>query len=295
MLLSRTLLLKEPNGALHSLDELFALADAMEREAASKYEELSTAMNEQGRQDLAAVFAELAAAEREHVEGVSKWSQSRLGRPPDPTDVRWQVPATFDPDATREIKASRLISPYQALAMAVQNEERAFAFWSYMAAFAKDPDIKAAAETMAGEELGHVATLRKERRHAYRSERSPRHHRPEGDAESTADKVDARTLELRLAAQFYDLDRQPSDAKANRLRELREETFRMSDEVAGIGKFPAEILRRDPYAIAEALADAYLEAAETATDQDHVDLLQRMAAKAIARLAWLRSLVNVNN
>ena len=47
MLLSRTLLLKDhPKGILHSLEELFALANAMENEAARKYEELATAMAE---------------------------------------------------------------------------------------------------------------------------------------------------------------------------------------------------------------------------------------------------------
>ena len=38
------------------------------------------------------------------------------------------------------------------------------------------------------------------------------------------------------------------------------------------------------------LADAYLEAAESSEDQTQVVLLQGFAEKAIARLAWLRSL-----
>ncbi|WP_234685868.1 ferritin-like domain-containing protein [Bradyrhizobium monzae] len=292
MLLSRTLLLKDqPKGTLHSLGELFALADAMEREAALKYDELAGAMREQGRQDLAGVFAELAAAEREHVGSVARWSQSRLGKLPDPALVRWQAPETFDAEATDEIKASRLITPYQALAMAVQNEERAFAFWAYMAAFADDDDIKTAAEAMAREELGHVATLRRERRRAYHREH-PRSSdgatlRPAGVGK---DRVDARTLELRLATQLDALEHHPWGAAGNRLRELREETLGMSEEAAGIGSFPTAFAAHDAQAIAEALADTYLEEAENAGDQERVDLLQRMAMKAIARLAWLRSI-----
>ena len=65
----------------------------------------------------------------------------------------------------------RLLSAYRALSMAVRNEERAFAFWSYVAAHAGDADIRHAAETMAHEELGHVATLRRERRSAFHAER----------------------------------------------------------------------------------------------------------------------------
>lgn len=49
------------------------------------------------------------------------------------------APETFDSDAAAEIKNSKLLTPYRALATAVRNEERAFAFWSYLAAFADDP------------------------------------------------------------------------------------------------------------------------------------------------------------
>lgn len=288
MLLSRALLLKDhPKGTLHTLDEMFALADAMEQEAARKYDELANAMAEQGRRDLAVVFADLSEAEKEHVESVSRWSQSRIGKAPDASLVRWRAPETFDAETVAEIKASRLLTPYQALAMAVQNEERAFAFWSYMAAFAEDPEIKTASETMAREELGHVATLRRERRRAYHRE----HQRDTTPRTGVADNmIDARTLELRLATQLDGLAHHPWDAARDRLAELRTETLRMSDEAVGIGRFPAEFAARDAQSLAELLADAYLEEAEAAGDQQRVDLLQRMAMKAISRLAWLRSI-----
>lgn len=52
MLLSQTLLLKDhPKEIPYSLEEMFALAHAMEREAARKYDELATAMQEQGLRD----------------------------------------------------------------------------------------------------------------------------------------------------------------------------------------------------------------------------------------------------
>ena len=297
MLLSQTLLLKDhPKGTLHSLDELFALANAMEREAANKYNELSTAMLHQGNRDLAAVFAELAAAEREHVDSVARWSQARLGKLPNPDLVRWQAPETFDLEMTREIKESRSITPYRALAMAVQNEERAFAFWSYMAAFADDPGVKTAAEAMAREELGHVGTLRKARRLAYRREHPRKTDQTmQPGAEVTPVQMDAKALELRLAAHLDDLNHPPSDAAANRLREIREETLGMADEAIGIGKFTVEITQRGALAIAEALADSYLEAAENADNQARVDQLQGMAMKAISRLAWLRSIAGAHD
>ena len=294
MLLSQTLRLKDhPKGILYSLEEMFALAHAMEQEAARKYDELATAMQEQGLRDLSAVFANLAVAEREHVDSLTRWSQSRLGKPPDPNLVRWRAPETFDAEATAEIKASRLITPYQALAMAVQNEERAFAFWSYMAASAKGSDIKSASEAMAREELGHVATLRRERRRAYHRERSHAKCPTELRHASSAEiGVNARILELRLAAYLDSLMHRSSGAAGSRLRELREETLLMAEESAAIVNLRAEFAEFDAQALAEALADAYLMEAENAGDEERVDLLQRLAMKAIARLAWLRSMAD---
>lgn len=285
MLLSRTLLLKnEPAGTLHSLDELFALADAMEREAANRYSELADAMAAQKRDDLATVFAELAAAEREHVDSVTRWSRTRRGKAPDPSLVRWEAPETFDTETMAELKASHLLTPYRALSMAVRNEERAFAFWSYVAAFTADAEIRRAAEAMAREELGHVATLRKARRRAYHRE----HDLPEGRVASRP--VDAGALESRLATHLAELEAGLEGLSRNRAHELREETTEMAAGAAGFGTFPAALQDSDTQALAEALTDAYLDGAERSDDAARVEALQALAARAIARLAWLRSL-----
>ncbi len=290
MPLSRTLLLKaEPAGDLHSIDELFALANAMEQEAADKYTELANEMRLQNRPDLAAVLTQLAAAEREHVDHVTRWSQSRLGKPPDPALVRWEGLETFDRESAAEIRTSRLMTPYRALSIAVRNEERAFAFWSYLAAYAVDPEIKQAAESMAREELGHVATLRRERRRAYHSEM--RASAPGNVAAGqVTDHVDARVLERCLAVHLAALEHRVVGAAANRARELVQEATRMSAEASGFGRFPGNLEQGDAQTIAEALADAYLDGAENSDDPGRLEILQTLAERAIARLAWLRVL-----
>lgn len=284
-LLRTSLLRAEPASTLQSLDELFALANAMEQEAATKYAELAEEMQRQDRPDLTGVFRDLAAAEREHVDSVQRWSQSRRGKLPDPALVRWEAPETFDSSATAEIKASKLMTPYRALAMAVRNEERAFAFWSYLAAFAADSEIKAAAEAMAAEELGHVATLRKARRRAYRQE--PDAVRP---GEAPAERIDAGVLERRLASRLDQLEGAFDLVQTSRIRELADEARSMSGQADGFGRFPASLEQRDVETIAEALTDAYLEAAETSDSPAHLETLQALAGRSIARLAWLRSL-----
>lgn len=289
-LLRTSLLMSEPAGTPESLDELFALASAMEEEAANQYTKLAEDMRRQNKGSLAEVFAQLAAAERGHVDSVAGWSRSRRGKAPDPALVRWEAAKIFDAETAREIGTSRLATPYRALAMAVRNEERAFAFWSYVAAYSRDSEIKQAAEAMAREELGHVSTLRKERRRAYHREHEETERR--GHRDTGLMPIDARVLELRLAAQIADLERGLGGAAAVRTRELVEETMKMSREAEGIGKFPASFEQKDAEAISEALADAYLEAAESSHDQTQVAVLQGLAESAIGRLAWLRSLAS---
>ncbi|MGY3448292.1 ferritin-like domain-containing protein [Bradyrhizobium sp. USDA 4353] len=288
MLLSRTLLLKsEPAGNLNSLDEMFALANAMEQEAADRYTELSEEMQRQGRGDLADVFADLAAAEREHVDSVVKWSHARTGRAPDASLVRWQAPETFDANAVAEIESSRLMTPYRALSMAVRNEERAFAFWSYLAAYSDNAEVKSASETMAREELGHVATLRKERRRAYHRENDAKR---ASLAVTSGAPVAAGQLEHRLAELLGEMATRRRGPQADRMRELAQEAAAMATDGADLIRLPAALAQADAPDIAEALADAYLDQAERATEPAQLDLLQRLAAQAIARLAWLRSL-----
>jgi rubrerythrin len=281
------LLRAEPAGTIHSADELFALAHAMEQEAAARYAGLAEEMRSQGKVDLATIFENLAAEERSHVDSVVRWSKSRVGGPPDSTRISWEGPETFDAQTISEITSSALMTPYRALSMAVRNEERAFAFWSYVAAHADQGEIKRAAETMARQELEHVAKLRKERRRAYHEER--RRERPSDDSMST-DEIDAGILEAKLAEHLERLSAGLGGAAADRAEELLEETRRMSTEASGCGRFPAEAEQRDPQAIAEMVIEAYLEAAEVARTQSELHRLQDLAQHSIARLAWLRAL-----
>ena len=128
-------------------------------------------MRHEGNPVLAEVFERLSVEEKGHVEGVMRWSESQRGTAPDPALIRWQLPETFDDEGISTTNP-RLLSAYHALAIAVRNEERAFAFWTYVAAHAGTSEDWQAAEAMAHEELGHVAILRRERRRAFHAERS---------------------------------------------------------------------------------------------------------------------------
>jgi rubrerythrin len=149
----------EPFIRIGSLEELFAVAAAMEREAIAGYSELARRMDEEGRPELAEVFERLVAEETSHLDNVGIWSQRMTGREPDLSALRAEPDATFDDEGAGTV-APELVDAYRAFSIAVRNEERAFAFWTYVAAQSTLPELQKAAEQMAREELDHVARLR---------------------------------------------------------------------------------------------------------------------------------------
>ncbi|WP_262268342.1 ferritin family protein [Microvirga yunnanensis] len=283
------LLKDEPPDAVRSLEELFAIAAAMEHEAATRYAEIAERMRREGNPKLADVFERLSADEQGHLDGVVHWSQKTKGHDPDPARIRWELPETFD-DEGAATTDPKLLGAYRALSMAVRNEERAFAFWSYVAAHARVPEIQRAAETMAHEELGHVATLRRERRKAFHAERRPLGRR---QADDDGGK-DLAALERRLADLLDPLATQASPQERERLEGFAAEARRNADELAqSLIAMPGDRSIAgppdDPVALAELLTDRYLEAGDALRDEEALRRVQAMAGRAIARLAWLRS------
>ncbi|MDF2766621.1 MAG: rubrerythrin family protein [Rhodospirillales bacterium] len=279
----------EPPRPVSSIEELFAIAHAMEHEAASRYAELALRMRGEGNAQLADVFDRLAADERGHLDSVVHWSERESGRVPDPARVQWDISHTFD-DEGAGTTAPSLLTAYRALSMAVRNEERAFAFWSYVAAHARSADVRRAAETMAHEELEHVATLRRERRRAFHAQRSI----PSGATERREVVADLERLERRLAQRLEQMAETAEPDEAERLRDAARNALGTAGQLA-IEPLPIDVKASpgedpdDPVALSELLVDLYLEAAERIRDEAALDRAQRLAGGAISRLAWLRA------
>jgi rubrerythrin len=150
-----------------SADELLAVAAALEREAAARYRALSARMARQGDASMAAQFDLLAGIEDRHASHVAERGEALLGHAPLPRNAGWDLPSNYDEEEAR----GAMLGAYQALAFAVRNEERAFVFYTYVAAEAKDPGVRALAEELARDELEHAALLRHQRRRAFHTER----------------------------------------------------------------------------------------------------------------------------
>ena len=140
--------------SIQSAAELYAHAIAIEREAAERYSELAERMDDEGREELARVFAELAQMEAEHLETLERRTAG-LALPGIPADrYRWLEEGA--PETARRELVFRLMTPRQALAIALAAERRAEAFFEEVSWSAADPALRALAREMLAEERAHV-------------------------------------------------------------------------------------------------------------------------------------------
>jgi rubrerythrin len=153
--------------AIGTVDEMLAIADAMERAAVRRYTMLGECMRQVGHNDVAAVFDSLVAEEQSHVESVGRLAQAKHVALSTANIGDRSLPDAFN---LSEAGPAAMLTPYRALSAAVRGEERAFAFWAYVASEATSEDLRVQAEAMARQELVHAAKLRHARRLAYHAE-----------------------------------------------------------------------------------------------------------------------------
>lgn len=264
-----------------SADELLAVAQALEREAAARYRALSARMARQGDSSMAAQFAVLAGMEDRHASDIAERGQALLGHAPALPSAGWDLPPTYDEEEAR----GAMLGAYQALAFAVRNEERAFVFYTYVAAEAEDPEVRALAEQLARDELQHAALLRHHRRRAFHAERPV--------AAEIPQSVDA----LRRLAQRW--DRQAAAAHAALAKALDEvgETedaaiFRRlaAQEAEAAAGAVGDVIPKlrsaaDGLRLLEEAFDRCASIGEKSNDERVVAEAQRLAGERIARLA----------
>jgi rubrerythrin len=278
-----TRLTSEPTASIRSMDELLAVAMAMERESADRYASLAERMRAAGQQELAGVFDRLVREETGHIEMVAAWSQQVIHKPPEILSPEAAPPDVFDDEAIGLV-SPELLDAYRSFAVAVRNEERAFAFWSYVAAHGASLEIREAAERMALEELEHAKILRRERRKAFFKARRPR--------PLVREPYDLASLEMEVCRRLEEY----ADVNGNKheYRNLAREAHTLSLDLASdplqdpapVGPPPPRSLD----ALCEWLADYYINAGEHLLSQAARDRAQALATIAVRRLAIVRDL-----
>lgn len=279
-----SLLTSEPAAPVRSLDELLAIAYALEHEAAEHYTRFAVQARQEGLPHLGQLFERLAAEERHHEQYVQAWSQQRSGKMPDTAALRWAPPETFDVAAGVELASSRLGTTYRILAVAVKNEDRAFALWSYIAAHAETNDLRTAAEAMARTELQHAWQLRRARRAAYHAEDRRQH--------AGAPTLEKLAVDEARLADFLDHAASANVGAGSELRRLAQEARRIAAQLSKLDGSAARIARgpTDILTLAEGLVEDYLEISDRSGDEIIVAQAQTLAEQAVLRLAQLRAM-----
>jgi rubrerythrin len=145
------------NMKIQTAPELYAHAIAIEREAAERYGELATRMQDEGRDDLARIFAMLADLESGHLQTLEARTLDVVL--PTIPDGRYHWLGAGAPETAARELVFRLMTPRLALAMALQAELRAQAFFERVFMTCDDPALRALAREMAAEEQGHVQLI----------------------------------------------------------------------------------------------------------------------------------------
>ncbi|MEP6837413.1 MAG: hypothetical protein ABJA75_05125 [Bradyrhizobium sp.] len=290
------LLTAMPEAVVKSLAELYAIAFYVTQQAIPRYGALASRIDPTF-QPIRAVFDVLAARERERADKLSADCLAACGRTPSPGDLRW-TPVDLVPVAElADIGDSELSTPFTAWALAVMHRQRAFVFWTYVIAGAKDPQVRRAAENLAHEALSDGDRLRRERRLAWKAERQTA-----ASGSAATDEADASAssalLESLLLRDILAWAHEMTAAQRQQVTQLDisrlPSNFMTLPQEAGPNPAVGDIeqIKRRALRRAEQLSNIYLDDANSAPDQDSMELAQRLAAQAITRLANLRHLAS---
>ena len=277
---------RNPDLGKVTLPLLVGIANAIESESARRYQALARAMRQRGETATAEAFAAMLQEENGHIEAIGRWAQALGQTVPDAADYTWRLPAEFG-QSWDEVAGSARLTPYRAFAIAVLNEQRAFALYSYLAAHADDPVVAAQAERLALDELRHAALMRRRRRQAWHAERrdlraAPARITSEDDLKQLLDHAGA-DIARRHHALAEQLRALGDDESAALLAPHADSAARRKTPAAA-GAAAAIPLLAAAQAPLEDLS-AVLEANLVARDEPLVAMVERALSNVVARIA----------
>lgn len=140
-----------------SIADCYAQALLVEREAAARSGEFAEFLEDRGDPANAALFRKLARYEAQHAEELARRSAG-MPLPPLPT---WQFNWLDDapPEQVSHGLIFHLMTPYDALKIALGAESRAKALFERMAAAGADAETRRLADELADEEREHIAWI----------------------------------------------------------------------------------------------------------------------------------------
>lgn len=143
---------------IRTVEEFYAHALAIEREAAERYGEFETWFFERGEEVLAGLCRNLAQMENAHFLELVRASR-HLDLPPYPDDYQWLDRGS--PEAIAREVFYRVAEPRHLLEVALHAECNALAFFEWVERTTSDESVRALARGMAAEEQQHVEWVQK--------------------------------------------------------------------------------------------------------------------------------------
>lgn len=288
------LLATQPPAPVGSIGELYAIAFSQAQVATKRYGKLA-AKGDEILEPVRCVFEVLSEREAERAEAIKEACIAAIGRVPDQADLRW-APIDLTPaEELSDVTNSLLSTAYGAWALAVRHRERAFIFWTYIAALAENPAVREAAEDTAREALRDGNLLRRERRLAWRTERNKLQ---ASDSTDTSEMSSAALLESLLLKDIFRWSQNAPPSQRDDLLSLigSDPSARISpdENMASPSSETLDEVKRRALRRAEQLSSIYLDEADSAVDQSRLELAQELAARSIARLADLRAIASAS-
>ena len=143
---------------IRTIEEFFAHAIAIERDAIDRYAEFEPWFAKRGEPVLAGLCGAIAREERKHHAALVRASAGLVLPPPEALSPGWIEGAS--PEAPTREAFYGVAQPHHLLEIALQAECNALAFFEWVAFTTPDPAVKALARDMAREEQDHVRWVR---------------------------------------------------------------------------------------------------------------------------------------
>lgn len=144
---------------MKSVEEFLVYAARLEQEAALRFDELADVAGSFGNTDVAQFFRQMAHFSRLHLEEAR--SRGGFRDLPEIGPGQYQWPDMESPEAAAIWSADPHMDVPQAMAVALDAEQRGLEFYADVLAKSDDPEIKVLAKEFVEEEAEHVAAIQR--------------------------------------------------------------------------------------------------------------------------------------
>lgn len=152
--------MNEETKVIDNVPEFLAHAIALEDESAENYEMLADTMEVHHNNEVAELFRKLMGYSEQHAEQVRERASGISLPDIPPWEYDWSCPDVPEGGDCFSEAVDYLMTPYQALDIAMHNEIRGRDFYAWVSRESPDAEVRRLAGEMADEETEHVELIK---------------------------------------------------------------------------------------------------------------------------------------